>query len=375
MHRRSAGRQVEFAFSARVVTTVAAILALSVGAIRLAGLQYAVPIGLLGLLAIVLPCAAAVACLIGAAEQAAIPARWHPWVGTALGVLIMAVYWPDRLWFLIPVSGLGLVGLGRTVTGPRDGTMRAVVGSLLLIAALYAIIWNANYLVLLASRFRLQDGTALAIDLWMYQRRDHYALFPLVHTPLLVMACERGYVSLFLGIFLTPILLVREPAALRRFVGQTAACYGLGLLVFVIWPIAGPCLMFPDSISSASSGESTRRFMQASLAEFDAIRSGGQPVSGFGYFVGLPSLHVAMAILMQWTIGRRSRLAGWIVAPMNVFAALATFVLGYHYLIDVAGGVILAAMSIALWHPQGAVARLRLFRWPGFSPNWPAFDR
>jgi hypothetical protein len=360
VHMRAVAVQIPFAFSGRTVISVAALVALSVAAVAHAGLHYVAPIGLFALLAIVLPFAAAVAWLIGIVERAAIPARYQGLAGAVLGVLILAVYWPDRLWFLIPVSGLALVGLGRMVTRPRDGATRAVAGSLILIAALYAIIWNANYLALLASRFRLQDEAARAIDLWIYQRTDDHGLFPIVHMRLLVMACERGYVSLFLGIFLTPILLVREPAALRRFITQTATCYAVGLVVFLMWPVVGPCLMYPDSIDAMWSGENTRQIMAASLMEFDAIRAGGQPVSGFGYFVGVPSLHVAMAILMQWTIGRRSRVAGWMVAPMNVFAALATFVLGYHYLIDVAGGITLAAMSIALWHPHGAVARLRL---------------
>jgi hypothetical protein len=37
---------------------------------------------------------------------------------------------------------------------------------------------------------------------------------------------------------------------------------------------------------------------------------------------------------------------------MNVLAVIATFVLGYHYLIDVAGGALLAWASIAVWNTK-----------------------
>jgi hypothetical protein len=140
----------------------------------------------------------------------------------------------------------------------------------------------------MVSRSRLQDGMARAVDLWIYGPVDDRGLFPLTHSSLLVMACERGYTSLFLGIVLTPMLLVKQAGELRRFVLRTATCYGAGLLVFLIWPVAGPHLAYPESISTAWSGESTRVFMESSLTEFASIRAGGQPMSGFGYFVGYP---------------------------------------------------------------------------------------
>jgi membrane-associated phospholipid phosphatase len=102
------------------------------------------------------------------------------------------------------------------------------------------------------------------------------------------------------------------------------------------------------------TGSSTRAFMQSSLLEFSEIRSGGQPVTGFGYFVGIPSLHVAMAVLLQFTIQQRSGAGGWLVAPINILLIASTVVLGYHYLADVPGGVLLALAAIAILRRPGS---------------------
>ena len=79
-------------------------------------------------------------------------------------------------------------------------------------------------------------------------------------------------------------------------------CYAGGLLVFLLWPVAGPYLVYPTSISTIFASVGSYEIMRASLAEFSSIRLGGQPISGFGYFVGFPSLHVALAIVMQDTV-------------------------------------------------------------------------
>ena len=77
-------------------------------------------------------------------------------------------------------------------------------------------------------------------------------------------------------------------------------------------------------------------------------------MTGFGYFVALPSLHVAMAVLLQFTIRQRSQIGAWVVAPINILLIASTFVLGYHYLADVPGGVGLAMAAVWLLRQRGS---------------------
>jgi membrane-associated phospholipid phosphatase len=73
-------------------------------------------------------------------------------------------------------------------------------------------------------------------------------------------------------------------------------------------------------------------------------------VNGFGYFVAIPSLHVALAVVLQAML-RFSPGHFWAFLPVNLVLALSTVLLGYHYLIDVVAGVALGILvTIPGWH-------------------------
>jgi membrane-associated phospholipid phosphatase len=79
--------------------------------------------------------------------------------------------------------------------------------------------------------------------------------------------------------------------------------------------------------------------MRLMADEYRQVQSGGA-LTGFGYFVALPSLHVAAAILLQTTM-RPWPWIYWTWAPVTVLLILSTVILGYHYVIDLPAGLIL----------------------------------
>jgi len=335
---------------------VGVALVLSLVAMRLAGLRPAVPVTLIYLVIVAFPFGFAVALLIQRLEDSRLPSQWRPPVGLLAGVVTLGLYWPDRAWFLIPSAFVMLGMIVRCLAGPHDGTVQCgrIISAVLMVGAIYVVVWNANYLALLAGRFRLHDPSVRALDQWLYgallgRPIVYDGWFPLTHSPWLIVTLERGYAALFVEVAVALFLLVPCDRPLRVFVARLSVCYALGLVVFVLWPVAGPHLVYPASISAKFTGTSTSAILRSSLADFSAIRLGGQPVSGFGYFVALPSLHVAMAVLLQLTIRQRSRVGGWVVAPMNGLMIVSTFALGYHYLVDVPAGMLLAWVSTRLW--------------------------
>jgi hypothetical protein len=349
-------RQERGAFSVWSEIAVGAALVLSLVAMRLAGLNPIIPTPLIYLVIVAFPFGFAVARVIRFLQDSRLPSRWRPFVGLLAGVGALALYWPDRAWFLLPAALVMMGMIVRCLAGPNDGTVQCgrIISALLMVGGIYVVVWNANYLVLLAGRFRLHDASMQALDQWLYSallgRPIIYdGWFPLTHAPWLIVTLERGYAALFVEVAVALFLLVPHTRPLRVFVARLSVCYALGLVIFVLWPVAGPHLVYPTSISATFTGTSTSAILRSSLADFAAITHGGQPVSGFGYFVALPSLHVAMAVLLQFTIGQRSRVGGWVVAPMNALMVVSTFGLGYHYLVDVPAGMLLAWGSIRLW--------------------------
>jgi len=61
--------------------------------------------------------------------------------------------------------------------------------------------------------------------------------------------------------------------------------------------------------------------------------------------VSFPSFHAASAVLYMWALWPVRRIGG-IAAVLNLMMIAATPVIGAHYIVDVAGGVALAAGSI-----------------------------
>ena len=62
------------------------------------------------------------------------------------------------------------------------------------------------------------------------------------------------------------------------------------------------------------------------------------------YFIAFPSLHVAAAVICQLAV-RGSRPVFWVLLPVTVLVVSSTFLLGYHYALDIPGGVLTAFLA------------------------------
>ncbi len=115
-------------------------------------------------------------------------------------------------------------------------------------------------------------------------------------------------------------------AALRR----AWATFALGTLAFLVAPTIVARPAFADDRASIT----------AQLHTF--VVAVDTPAGN-----AAPSLHVALAVLLAWAIGKdapRARFIGW---PFAVAIALSTLLTGQHHLIDVVTGAALAIT--ALW--------------------------
>jgi hypothetical protein len=194
-----------------------------------------------------------------------------------------------------------------------------------------------------------------ATDLWFYGRfgldvSSYSAVFPLVEGPLFAWLDGAYYLLLVELIALTLAIAWDggdRDRTLVRLAASIATCYAAGVCVFLAVPVAGPCLYYPESISQSILGTATYTGMTSSLAEFRTFRASGRMLTGFGYFIALPSLHAALATALQWFAARRAPWA-WALLPVNAGATLATFLLGWHYAIDTALGIALGASACAI---------------------------
>jgi len=153
-------------------------------------------------------------------------------------------------------------------------------------------------------------------------------------------------------------------AAASRRLAQEYLCAFVSLFLFgVLWiyavPTLGPVFVKPELYSFMAGGDIAG--LQRELWEMhQALRA--NPSSGEGVFMisGFPSLHVAVAVLGSIYLARISRLLSWASWVFVVLIFNSTIYLGWHYLLDDVGSLLLVACSV--WF-----ARVFAWRWPGSS--------
>jgi membrane-associated phospholipid phosphatase len=247
-------------------------------------------------------------------------------------------------------------GLHRSLVGP-------IASSLLVITVGFATIWNLNYLALRAVSDCIDDSAMRQLDLALYPALDgpaaeYAALFPRVRSPFGFRVLENAYTMIFTEIVVVVFAIADRRDRLVRHLVAMFGFYAVGVVVFLLYPVAGPFLYYPQSFAAGYQTSMTYVFMHSSFLEFSAVRRLSPPLTGFGYFVGLPSLHAGLALLFQLTLWP-SRAVFWLVLPINLLIVASTVLLGYHYVVDTLAGVLMAPLIYWLFHvpPVDAAGR------------------
>lgn len=131
------------------------------------------------------------------------------------------------------------------------------------------------------------------------------------------------YASVFI-MPVVPLLVVTDRSAFRRVAAAFAAAILASGLCFLALPLAPP---HPADVGSGPFAALTSAFYALDV-----------PTNLF------PSLHVSVAFLSAFAVGReRPRWLPWMLAWASLIA-LSTLFVRQHYVLDVAGGVVLALL-------------------------------
>jgi membrane-associated phospholipid phosphatase len=111
---------------------------------------------------------------------------------------------------------------------------------------------------------------------------------------------------------------------------------GLGLVVFVSYPVAPPRLVDPALVDTVTERSSAYRYLQ--------------PPNFVNQYAAMPSLHAGWDLLVGISIATAGsvlavRIIGWVLPILMAFAVVAT---ANHYLVDVVAGVSLALLGLTL---------------------------
>lgn len=193
----------------------------------------------------------------------------------------------------------------------------------------------------------LQDQALLAIDRALGLDPEPIARFVNDH-PWLADVLSRGYGLIKWPLLGIPVVLTLTARYVRLQLFMLAMSLALAVTIAIsaLVPAIGtyyglqlPAAQLPGVNTAIYAGQlrDILALRDGSLHELQLFRLSG--------IVSFPSFHAASAVLYMWALWPVRRIGG-IAAALNLLMIAATPVIGAHYIVDVAGGIALAAASI-----------------------------
>jgi membrane-associated phospholipid phosphatase len=146
--------------------------------------------------------------------------------------------------------------------------------------------------------------------------------------------------------FLLPIavgawLWSKDRADFHRFGLSLVVLCALAFVTYVVAPTAPPWLAQPQSVEH--------------LMQDAVLRSGLPPALTWLYshhdynlYAAFPSLHAGFPVLAAAAAWRRNRVAGVVLSIWAIVVWITVVYLGEHYVADVVGGIVYAAVALAI---------------------------
>lgn len=108
---------------------------------------------------------------------------------------------------------------------------------------------------------------------------------------------------------------------------------------------AGPVFYQPEFFNIAGTLSSKTQSMLVLYMQGEIKQNGFIPGT-----MGMPSLHIALTFIATWLLTCSARWTLWLSVPFCALTWLSTIMLGWHYILDGVGGIVVAAVSMAFAH-------------------------
>jgi hypothetical protein len=211
-----------------------------------------------------------------------------------------------------------------------------------------------------------------AIDKWILRGSSvadlsHWAVqtFP----PSFFRFLEVTYFGLFPQIGAAMILIALYDGKNRglQYIGTILTAYYLTLALFYFWPSQGPYYLRQTEFSQ-HAGVLQADLIQKILVARAQARWHHVPLHFISadYFIGFPSMHIALPLIVMWFLRRWKRMLIALCAYDSLLIVSILF-LEWHYIIDMIGGALVAAAAIAI--TDGFGWSTAVVGPPGFEPG------
>lgn len=186
----------------------------------------------------------------------------------------------------------------------------------------------------------------------------------------------RMFAQIGAGLAITALSLGRREAL--RYVGTLLTAYYFALIIFSIWPSMGPFFTCPVHFSEFPHSLMTYAAQSHFLAKARLLWNHGRiDQIGTDFYVAFPCMHIAQPLVVLWFLRRWKRMVLCLVI-YDVLLIPAILLLEWHYVVDLFGGVAVAALAIAVnygWKKQEGLERAGLLALLPATPSFLPRDR
>jgi membrane-associated phospholipid phosphatase len=174
---------------------------------------------------------------------------------------------------------------------------------------------------------------------------------PLVTDVLQVAYSTYYFLPVILGVY---VRLTRDESAFSETVFTILLCFYLSYAGYILFPALGPRYVMEHLHEGAVDGFLLSESIQKILNLIEGIKRDA-----------FPSGHTAIALTVLALAWRFARGLFRVFAPLVALLMLATVYCRYHYVVDVAAGVVLAVVTLA----AAKVYYLFYYRWKGWRKD------
>ena len=149
------------------------------------------------------------------------------------------------------------------------------------------------------------------------------------------------------AVVLLAILVGRREAL--QYAGTILTAYYIALVIFYLWPSMGPFYTCPRHFADFPHSLATYAIQHNAIQKFRLLASKFRSLSQVDtdYFIAFPCMHVAQPLVVLWFVRRWKRIA-IALALYDLILIPAILLLEWHYVVDLFGGVLVAAAAITL---------------------------
>jgi len=157
--------------------------------------------------------------------------------------------------------------------------------------------------------------------------------------PFIANFVNECYGLMYIQLAVVPLILalLMQKRALRVLFMSILMSFIVGSAIYYFMPTTAPASMFHDPNFALQQHDTFIKFYEIHHYLPITTMAGG--------LVAFPSFHVVWATLLAYSF-RHKKFWFYPMALFNVIIILSTIMLGWHYLIDVIGGIVLAGLSI-----------------------------